>query len=103
MKNGIHRPICPAHKFRKEIYLIVFVLDFICGVWGDYRGVITNANSCMGTDISSVEVIDVRCGNNLDKVSLCHLPPGNPQNAQQLCIDANSVPTHLTNHGDYLG
>jgi hypothetical protein len=41
------------------------------------------------------------CGDG--KVSLCHFPPGNPANAQTLCIDRSAVPAHLTNHGDRCG
>jgi len=39
---------------------------------------------------------------NPTKTSICHLPPGNPANAHQVCIDADAVPAHLE-HGDYLG
>lgn len=34
------------------------------------------------------------------KVAICHLPPGNPDNIQEICISANAVPAHLA-HGDY--
>ena len=35
-------------------------------------------------------------------VTLCHIPPGNPGNAQTLTVGASAVPAHLA-HGDYLG
>ena len=35
-------------------------------------------------------------------VTLCHIPPGNPGNAQTLTVGAGAVPAHLA-HGDYLG
>ena len=44
---------------------------------------------------------DVSCGNN--KSYICHLPPGNPDNANTLCINNNAVDAHLLNHGDRLG
>ncbi|NNK89846.1 MAG: T9SS type A sorting domain-containing protein [Saprospiraceae bacterium] len=45
-----------------------------------------------------------KCGNNNNKIYLCHLPPGNPANMQTLCISANAVPSHLSNHtGDSVG
>ena len=35
---------------------------------------------------------------------LCHVPPGNPENAHTLCISPNAVAAHLQNHeGDYCG
>ncbi len=41
-----------------------------------------------------------KCGNN--KVKVCHIPPGNPQNANTICINCNALTTHIA-HGDYLG
>ncbi|MBK9017952.1 MAG: T9SS type A sorting domain-containing protein [Saprospiraceae bacterium] len=42
------------------------------------------------------------CGNNNDEVFVCHVPPGNPANANTICISPNAVQAHL-DHGDYLG
>ena len=36
------------------------------------------------------------------KVTICHFPPGNHANFQQISIDAAGVPAHLA-HGDFLG
>ncbi len=60
-----------------------------------YTVTVKDANGCKATDIVTVEVIDVRCGNNMDKVQICH-------NGQSLCVAANSVANHLS-HGDKLG
>lgn len=43
-----------------------------------------------------------RCGNNDDKVLICHIPPGNPENAHEICVGEPSVEAHLA-HGDVLG
>ena len=37
-----------------------------------------------------------------DKVIVCHLPPGNPENEQSIRIGEPAVKAHLA-HGDYLG
>lgn len=37
-----------------------------------------------------------------EKVSICHVPPGNPTRARTLSVDATDVQDHL-DHGDYLG
>jgi len=40
------------------------------------------------------------------KVTVCHVPPGNPGNPQTLCIGAAGVPAHVPGHvatGDHLG
>ena len=38
------------------------------------------------------------------KVTICHVPPGNPENAHTITIGAAAVPAHLANHeGDSVG
>lgn len=39
---------------------------------------------------------------NPDKVLICHVPPGNPPNAHEICVGEPAVPAHLA-HGDFLG
>jgi hypothetical protein len=36
------------------------------------------------------------------KVDVCHIPPGNPENAHTITISENAVDAHL-DHGDHLG
>ncbi|MEY3443524.1 MAG: hypothetical protein RLZZ519_1805, partial [Bacteroidota bacterium] len=66
----------------------------------DYTVTVTDANGCTASCVVRVCAIDVRCGNNLQKIEICHNPPGN---AQTLCISPNAVQNHLTGHGDHLG
>jgi hypothetical protein len=69
-----------------------------------YTVTVTDANGCIDSDDVTVEVMDVRCGINMNKVLVCHYPPGNPGNPQTICIDAHAVPAHLAEHnGDHLG
>jgi subtilisin-like proprotein convertase family protein len=65
----------------------------------DYTVTVTDANGCTATCVTRVCVIDVRCGNNLQKIEICHNPPGN---AQTICVSPNAVANHLS-HGDHLG
>ena len=37
-----------------------------------------------------------------EKVLICHIPPGNPENAQTISVSVNAVPAHLA-HGDTEG
>ena len=37
-----------------------------------------------------------------EKVTLCHVPPGDPANAHTITVSASAVPAHLA-HGDTLG
>lgn len=46
--------------------------------------------------------MDVRCGNKLDKVIVCEVPPGNPASRHEICVSKNAVAAHLKN-GSYLG
>lgn len=36
------------------------------------------------------------------KVTICHIPPGNPDNAHSITISINALPAHLA-HGDSEG
>ena len=36
------------------------------------------------------------------RVTICHIPPGNPDNAHTIAVRVNAVPAHLA-HGDYCG
>jgi subtilisin-like proprotein convertase family protein len=52
-------------------------------------------------DDSGVACEDCAPGAN-GKVTICHIPPGNPANAHTISVSANAVPAHLA-HGDTLG
>ena len=45
---------------------------------------------------------DYICGDEDDKLLICHVPPGDPDNEHEICISPNAIQTHLT-HGDYCG
>lgn len=60
-----------------------------------YTLTVTDANGCSRTDDVTVFVNDVRCGEKMDKVKLCH-------NFMEICVDYIAVNAHL-NHGDILG
>lgn len=69
-----------------------------------YSLAVTDSNGCKSQDTVVVSVIDARCGNNMNKVRVCHIPSGNPSNPQTLCIAASAIPAHMSLHGgDYLG
>jgi 6-phosphogluconolactonase (cycloisomerase 2 family) len=72
------------------------------GATTTYSVTVTDANGCTATASTLVEVEDVRCGNNNNKVLVCHIPPSNPSNQHTICVSPNAVPAHL-GHGDHLG
>ena len=40
--------------------------------------------------------------NKPGKVLVCHIPPGNPENVQEICVSQNAVAAHLA-HGCFVG
>ena len=66
-----------------------------------YYLTITDLNGCTAVDSTKVCVIDVRCGNKLDKVRICHLNSGS-SNPLTLCVSLNDATNHLLTHGDQL-
>ena len=67
-----------------------------------YTVTVTDANGCITTASRLVNVIDVRCGNKLDKVLVCNVPPGYPANSSTNCVAANAV-DEMLRKGSYLG
>ncbi|MBK5285100.1 MAG: T9SS type A sorting domain-containing protein, partial [Bacteroidia bacterium] len=52
----------------------------------------------------AINVVDIRCGQGLKKIILCHVPEGNFNNPQTLCIGPPAIPPHLELHRwDCLG
>lgn len=37
------------------------------------------------------------------KVLICHIPPGNPDNAHTICVSSHAVEVHQEHHGDLVG
>lgn len=62
---------------------------------GTYAVTITDAKGCQTTSSVLIQVLDVRCGNNNDKVMVCH-------DSQTICVASTAVQAHL-DHGDKLG
>ena len=40
--------------------------------------------------------------NSKEKITICHIPPGNPENAHSITISVNALNAHLA-HGDSIG
>ena len=68
----------------------------------NYSVTVTDSNGCSTTTEVLIPVIDVSCGNNGDKVQICHVPNGDLSKAKTLCVSPNAVQAHL-NKGDFLG
>jgi hypothetical protein len=66
---------------------------------------ITDESGCTSSCSISICVQDIRSeSRESGKVYLCHVPPGNTGNPQQISISVDAVAAHLLNHpGDKLG
>lgn len=60
---------------------------------------VTNEFGCTASAQVTVNVIDVRCGNKNDKVSVCHATGSSSNPYTQICVSANAVPAQLANGG----
>jgi hypothetical protein len=49
------------------------------------------------------EIADSCALMNPKKVAICHVPPGNPDNAHTICIGEPAVDHHNKHHDDYIG
>ncbi len=68
---------------------------------GAHEVVLTvNRYGCISSVTKTINIINVYCGKN--KVLVCHIPPGNPENAHTICISINALPAHLA-LGDCVG
>jgi hypothetical protein len=76
--------------------------SIIVSAAGNYTVTVTDVYGCTVSVSKTISVVDVRCGNNNDKVLVCQVPPGNTGKPQTICIAASAVATHLAN-GSYLG
>jgi hypothetical protein len=65
------------------------------GAAGSYIVTVTDSKGCTASTTVIINVQDVRCGNNNDKVIVCH-------NGNAICVALTSVQAHL-DHGDKLG
>jgi hypothetical protein len=75
---------------------------------GTYSVTVWDANGCASvggpSSTITINVVNVLCGHNMDKIILCHVPPGNPGNPQTICVSPSAIPAHLANHpGDCVG
>ena len=78
-----------------------------------YTLTVTDSKGCSRTLSITINVLPLSSavcsgsGNNV-KFSVCHIPPGNPSNAHNICISVNALNAHLTSGSNghnncYLG
>ncbi|MCB9231917.1 MAG: hypothetical protein H6581_09655 [Bacteroidia bacterium] len=95
--NGAHVP--NSGGFTIDYQLSMVNCMNACEPWID-----ATVNPCVSAppacQIPSVapgaDLSEYACGNpNAGKVTVCHFPPGNPENMQEICISTNALPAHI--------
>ncbi len=98
--NKVYRRILDFHPI--PFYLLFVLFVFLFGTTELYSQSKNQITYSVIHDRSGNDCNDFICGDNDDKLLICHVPPGNPENEHEICISTNAVQTHLT-HGDYCG
>jgi hypothetical protein len=96
-KNNIKRTAGKPNIY----YLLFSLLVLFSGTINLHSQTINHVINAVTLDRGS-DCNDYVCGNNNDKVLLCHVPPGNPNNEHEICISPSASHAHLA-HGDYCG
>ncbi len=65
-----------------------------------YTVTVSDNYGCSATASITINVVDIRCGNN--KVKVCYIPAGNPANRKTICVNKLAVPVLLLT-GSRLG
>jgi len=64
-----------------------------------YFATVIDANGCEKRIEFILNVVDIRCGKNLNKIIVCHKTGGKKAKTKTLCISPNAVPAHLAKGG----
>ena len=62
--------------------------------WSEMTRLLTVGGFALATLIARADAAD--------KVTICHIPPGNPDNAHAITVGAPAVPAHVAQHGDVV-
>ncbi len=95
--------------FRKILTYLPIKFFLLFGLFLLFSGtekLYSQSNSQLSNSVNQERIGDdcseFICGEYDDKLLICHVPPGNPENEHEICISSNAIQTHLT-HGDYCG
>jgi hypothetical protein len=61
------------------------------------------AGGADGTGRAAAARVGDEAAGGVEKVTICHIPPGNPENAHTIVVGAPAVPAHIEEHGDSVG
>jgi hypothetical protein len=53
-------------------------------------------------DLTAEDILSLQ-DPSVAKVTICHIPPGNPANRHEITVGEPAVAAHIRDHGDYVG
>ena len=78
----------------------------LAAAFASFLAVGCTSQSVIGPEIDAASAADegmkLSAADGVEKVLVCHIPPGNPENEHTIVVGAPAVPAHLA-HGDSLG
>ncbi len=63
---------------------------------------VTNGTACTAVTSPLPTVLPTNTDYDGKKISICHFPPGNPNNVQLISVSLNALSTHVNDHGDSI-
>lgn len=63
-------------------------------------GALSLTVACIQADPEEIDSVSDGIMGGVPKVTICHVPPGNPDNPQTITIGAPAVEAHFANHPD---
>ncbi|MBS9523304.1 gliding motility-associated C-terminal domain-containing protein [Litoribacter alkaliphilus] len=69
----------------------------------EYMVEMSSNGVCVASAMFKVISVEASCGNDNNKVQVCQIPSGNPNNRKTICVNANAVSALLANSESYIG
>lgn len=85
-----------------KFFILFGLLVFLSGTVELYAQSNNQLTNSVNLEKNKNDCSEFICGDYDEKLLICHVPPGDPENEHEICISSNAVQTHLT-HGDYCG
>jgi len=106
LNNNTSKPTfeAPDVTIQEILTFMLAVVDNSSGTDTDEVNITVNEiDDGLGGDVPVDDGPENNDNDGKNKVTICHIPPGNPENAHTITVGEPAVITHMTKHGDTLG
>jgi hypothetical protein len=90
-----------VHVNQSKKIAIIGLLAVVSGLAIIPTAITTTTPAAYAHDLTEEDLLSLQVDNV--KVTICHIPPGEPANRHEITIGAPAVPAHIRNHGDTVG